>query len=235
LIASYGSAVLGSGIYDKGCPRFKTLDSVVLMPPAFTPKRLEKVAELLREPSFMDVKTDADLGGFRSSLPVVVGSMGSTHIASKAALEIARAAAKFGVVYGIGENVATVRGYSERLTKGHPSFKERLLAYLTNVDKAGGVIIQQSVEDAYDELWNKVYSDKDVEPYLEEGKIGFEIKIGQGAKPGLGGVIKIPRSQAERLRAKYKFDEAELRKKYITRYSVPGTFTAEILAGTIRL
>ncbi|MGC8582253.1 MAG: glutamate synthase-related protein [Thermoproteus sp.] len=234
LIASYGSAVLGSGIYDKGCPRFKTLDSVVLMPPAFTPKRLEKVAELLREPSFMDVKTDADLGGFRSSLPVVVGSMGSTHIASKTALEIARAAAKFGVVYGIGENVATVRGYSERLTKGHPSFKERLLAYLTNVDKAGGVIIQQSVEDAYDELWNKVYSDKDVEPYLEEGKIGFEIKIGQGAKPGLGGVIKIPRSQAERLRAKYKFDEAELRKKYITRYSVPGTFTAEILAGTIR-
>ncbi len=234
LIASYGSAVLGSGIYDKGCPRFKTLDSVVLMPPAFTPKRLEKVAELLREPSFMDVKTDADLGGFRSSLPVVVGSMGSTHIASKAALEIARAAAKFGIVYGIGENVATVRGYSERLTKGHPSFKERLLAYLTNVDKAGGVIIQQSVEDAYDELWNKVYSDKDVEPYLEEGKIGFEIKIGQGAKPGLGGVIKIPRSQAERLRAKYKFDEAELRKKYITRYSVPGTFTAEILAGTIR-
>ncbi|MGC9117715.1 MAG: glutamate synthase-related protein [Thermoproteus sp.] len=234
LIASYGSAVLGSGIYDKGCPRFKTLDSVVLMPPAFTPKRLEKVAELLREPSFMDVKTDADLGGFRSSLPVVVGSMGSTHIASKAALEIARAAAKFGIVYGIGENVATARGYSERLTKGHPSFKERLLAYLTNVDKAGGVIIQQSVEDAYDELWNKVYSDKDVEPYLEEGKIGFEIKIGQGAKPGLGGVIKIPRSQAERLRAKYKFDEAELRKKYITRYSVPGTFTAEILAGTIR-
>ncbi|AEA11777.1 ferredoxin-dependent glutamate synthase [Thermoproteus uzoniensis 768-20] len=234
LIASYGSAVLGSGIYDKGCPRFKTLDSVVLMPPAFTPKRLEKVAELLREPSFMDVKTDADLGGFRSSLPVVVGSMGSTHIASKTALEIARAAAKFGVVYGIGENVATVRGYSERLTKGHPSFKERLLTYLTNVDKAGGVIVQQSVEDAYDELWNKVYSDKDVEPYLEEGKIGFEIKIGQGAKPGLGGVIKIPRSQAERLRAKYKFDEAELRKKYITRYSVPGTFTAEILAGTIR-
>ncbi|KUO87412.1 MAG: glutamate synthase [Thermoproteus sp. JCHS_4] len=234
LIASYGSAVLGSSIYERGCPRFKTLNAVVLMPPAFTPRRLEKAAELLREPSFMDVKTDAVVGGFQSSLPVVVGSMGSTHIASKTALEIARAAARSGVVYGIGENVATVRGYSERLTRGHPSFKERLLAYLTNIDKKGGVFIQQSVEDAYDELWNRVYSDKDVEQYLEEGRIGFEIKIGQGAKPGLGGVIKVPRSQAERLRAKYKFDDAELKEKYITRYSVPGTFTAEILAGTIR-
>ncbi|MEM3326932.1 MAG: glutamate synthase-related protein, partial [Thermoproteus sp.] len=85
-----------------------------------------------------------------------------------------------------------------------------------------------------DELWNRVYSDKDVEAYIEEGKIGFEIKVGQGAKPGLGGVIKIPRDQVERLKAKYKFDESELGKKYVTRYSVPGTFTAEILAGTIR-
>ncbi len=47
------------------------------MPPAFTPGRLKKAAELLREPSFMDVKTDVEVGGFHSSLPVVVGSMGS--------------------------------------------------------------------------------------------------------------------------------------------------------------
>jgi hypothetical protein len=62
LIASYGSAVLSSSIYERGCPRFKTLNTVVLMPPAFTPRRLEKAAELLREPSFMDVKTDAVVG-----------------------------------------------------------------------------------------------------------------------------------------------------------------------------
>ena len=199
------------------------------MPPAFTPGRLKKAAELFREPSFMDVKTDVEVGGFPSSLPVVVGSMGSTHIASKTALAVARGAARAGLVYGIGENVSTVRGYSERLTRGHPTFKERLLTHLTNIDKKGGVLIQQSVEDAYDELWNKVYSDKDVEPHLEEGRIGFEIKIGQGAKPGLGSVVKIPKKQVERLRAKYKFDEGELGKKYVTRYSVPGTFTAEIL------
>jgi glutamate synthase domain-containing protein 2 len=234
LLASYGAAVLGAGIYERGCPRLKTLDAVVLVPPAFTPGRLKKAAELFREPSFMDVKTDVEVGGFPSSLPVVVGSMGSTHIASKTALAVARGAARAGLVYGIGENVSTVRGYSERLTRGHPTFKERLLTYLTNIDKKGGVLIQQSVEDAYDELWNRVYSDKDVEPHLEEGRIGFEIKIGQGAKPGLGGVVKIPKKQVERLRAKYKFDEGELGKKYVTRYSVPGTFTAEILRGAIR-
>jgi len=233
-LMSYGSAFLGSSIHERrGYPRFKTLDDVVLMPPAFTPKRLEKMSELLREPTFMDVELKCVLGGFETSMPVVVGSMGSTYMASKLSLRIARAAAKEGLIFGIGENVATVRGYMRRLTRGHPSFKERLMAYLTNVDKQGGVIIQQSVEDAYDELWNKVYSDKDVEPYLSEGLVGFEIKIGQGAKPGLGGVIKVPREEVLRLRAKYHVDE-DIDGKYVTRYSVPGTFTEEILRGAIR-
>ncbi len=194
------------------------------------------MAELLREPTFMDVNLESSLGGFKVSMPIVVGSMGSTAIASKFSLDIARAAAKAGIVMGIGENVATVRGYSRRYTRGHPSFKERLMAYLTNVDKYGGVIIQQNVEDAYDELWNKVYSDKDVEPYIEEGLVGFEIKMGQGAKPGLGGVIKIPREEAIRLKAKYHFeiDPERVRDKFITRYSVPGTYTEDILRGMIR-
>lgn len=42
-------------------------------------------------------------------------------------------------------------------------------------------------------------------------------------------MAKIPKKQVERLRAKYKFDEGELGKKYVTKYSVPGTFTTEIL------
>ncbi len=72
----------------------KTLDAAVLMPPAFTPGRLKKAAELLREPSFMDVKTDVGVGGFSSSLPVVVDSMGLTDTASKTTLAIARGAAR---------------------------------------------------------------------------------------------------------------------------------------------
>lgn len=38
-----------------------------------------------------------------------------------------------------------------------------------------------------------MYSD-DVEQFIDEGRVGFEIRIGQGAKPGLGGVIKILRN-----------------------------------------
>jgi isopentenyl diphosphate isomerase/L-lactate dehydrogenase-like FMN-dependent dehydrogenase len=67
-----------------------------LVSPAFTPGRLKKAAELFREPSFMDVKTDVEVGGFPSSSPVVVGSMGSTHIASETALAVARGAARAG-------------------------------------------------------------------------------------------------------------------------------------------
>jgi hypothetical protein len=234
LLMSYGAAFLGANTYERrGYPRFKTLDDLVLLPPAFTPRRLEKMSELLREPTFMDVRLECEIGGFKTSMPVVVGSMGSTSLASRLSLRIARAAAREGLIFGIGENVATVRGYSSRRSRGHPSFKDRLMTYLTNVDKYGGVIIQQSVEDAYDELWNKVYSDKDVEPYIDEGLVGFEIKIGQGAKPGLGGVIKIPREEVARLRSKYHID-GDLGEKYVTRYSVPGTFTEEILRGTIR-
>ncbi len=43
---------------------------------------------------------------------------------------------------GIGENVATVRGgYGARRSKLHPSFKERVMAYLGgNLDGRGGSI-----------------------------------------------------------------------------------------------
>ncbi|ABL78537.1 glutamate synthase-related protein [Thermofilum pendens] len=236
-LATYGAALLGATVHRKGYPRFLTMDDLVLTPPAFTPKRLEKMAELLREPVFTDVNLETSIGGLKSSMPLVVGTMGSTDIASRYSLVIARAAAKEGIPYGIGENVHTIRGYDRRLTRGHPSFKERVMAYLTNIDKYGGVIIQQNVEDAYDEHWNKVYSDKDLEPYLDEGRVAFEIKVGQGAKPGLGGVIKMRKEEAVKVKEKYHFleDPAEARTAWVERYSAPGTYTADILRGMIRL
>jgi hypothetical protein len=42
LLASYGAAVLGAGIYERRRPRFKTLDAAVLVSPAFTPGRLKR-------------------------------------------------------------------------------------------------------------------------------------------------------------------------------------------------
>ncbi len=233
-LRAYGSATFGARV---GRPRsyLPLMDEVlVLAPPAFTPERLELMAELFREPVYKDVRTEGTLGGFRVRLPLASASMGSTELASRYSIPLAVGSARAGVVYGIGENVATVRGYDRRLTRGHPSLIERALAYLENVrDGYGGIVIQQSAEDAYDELWNRVYSDKRLDPYIDEGLVGFEIKVGQGAKPGLGGVIRVPRRQAERMRRKYHLD-FEDGGRYAARYSVPATFTEDILRGMIR-
>jgi len=234
----YGKALLGAEVYEPGYPRFLTLDRLVLLPPAFTPRRLEKMSELLREPLYIDVDTEAVVGGFKLRLPVTVGSMGSTDVANRVGVELSVGAARAGIAMGIGENVATMRGYDRRRDPTQPSFKERLMAYLENVeDGYGGVVIQQSIEDAFDELWNHVYSDVDVEPYLEEGLIGFEIKVGQGAKPGLGGEVKVPRELALRLKDKYYLpeDPEKVVKDMYERHSAPGTFTESILASMIRL
>ena len=82
-LASYGAAILGTPINRRSYPRFLTIDDLVLVPPAFTPKRLEKMAELLREPVFTDVNLETNIGGLKSSMPLVVASMGSTDIASR--------------------------------------------------------------------------------------------------------------------------------------------------------
>ena len=234
LLGSYGSTAFGSPV--GGCRRPIPLmdDLLVLAPPAFTPRRLDMLAELFREPVYKDVEAGGLLGGFRVRLPLAAASMGSTEVASRYSLHVARGAAAAGVVYGIGENVATVRGYDRRLTRGHPSLLERALAYLEGVrDGVGGLVVQQSAEDAYDELWNRLYSDKRLDPYIDEGLVAFEIKVGQGAKPGLGGVIRVPRRQAERLKSKYHLD-FEPGGRWAVRYSVPATFTEDILRGMIR-
>lgn len=236
--SEFGNALLGAEIYEAGYPRFGTLSSVLLVPPLFTPLRLKKMNELLREPVFLDVETERSVGGFRSSMPLCVASMGSTDVYNKVSLEVARAAARAGIPMGIGENVATVWGFSRRNKPSQPCFMERAMAYLENLkDKYGGLLIQQSLEDAYNELWNNCYSNKDLSPYIEEGLIGFEIKLGQGAKPGLGGETMVQREDALRLVHKYHFEEdpGEEVKEMYSRHSAPGTFTREILRGMIRM
>src|SRR3989337_4427992 len=89
-----------------------------------------------------------------------------------------------------------------------PTFKQRLFASLDHVrEPLGGFVIQQSVEDAFDELWHKVYTDPDVEPFFRKGLVAFEVKLGQGAKPGLGGETKVSRDAAPSLKGKYYFPE----------------------------
>jgi hypothetical protein len=234
----FGKALLGAPIYRPAPTRHDTLDSILVVPPLYTPLRLKKMEELMREPVFSDVETECSFGGFHSTMPVVVPSMGSTPVWNKVSLMVARAAAEAGIPMGIGENVATVWGYSRRVKPSQPCFKERVMTYLENLKGPhGGVFIQQSVEDAYDELWNRVYSDPDITPYIDEGKVGFEIKLGQGAKPGLGGETFVDRETALRLGQKYAFDADphKVVKQVYERHSAPGTFTPEILRSMIRL
>lgn len=235
--ATYGTALLGAEVWAP-TTRFYSLDSLVLLPPIFTPLRLAKMEELAREPLYSDVDTSAEVGDFRTLLPITVASMGSTDVVNRLGLLLAEGAAKAGLIMGLGENVATVWGYDRRIDHRQPCFKERALTYLANLPAGmGGLLVQQSVEDAYDELWNRVYSDPELTPYVEKGLLGFEVKLGQGAKPGLGGEIQVNRDHALRLKQKFYFPvdpEVVVQDEY-GRYSAPGTYTPEILRSMIRL
>jgi len=233
----YGRALLGADISLKQATRFSTLDELVLLPPIFTPKRLEKMTDLGREPYFSDVDLETNIGGFRSRLPLTLASMGSTEVAHSQSPHLGKGAAEAGIPMGLGENIATVWGYATRQKASMPTFKQRLFAYLDHLHGPhGGVVIQQSVEDAFDELWNKVYTDPDVEPFVRKGLVAFEVKLGQGAKPGLGGETKVSREVARELKGKYYFpdDPDKVDQDLYERHSAPGTFTEEILRGQLR-
>ncbi len=233
----YGRALLGADIGVKQATRFSTLDQLVLLPPIFTPKRLEKLTELGREPFFSDVDLETTIGGFHSKLPLTMASMGSTEVAHRASPELGKGAAQAGIPIGLGENIATVWGYAKRAKASMPSFKQRLFAYLDALQgRDGGVVIQQSVEDAFDELWNKVYTDPDVEPFVQKGLVAFEVKLGQGAKPGLGGETKVSREVARSLKGKYYFpeDPDSVERDLYERHSAPGTYTEDILRAQLR-
>src|SRR5260221_14591513 len=73
-------------------------------------------------------------------------------------------------------------------------------------DGYGGVIVQQSTEDADAEVWNNVYSDPNTQSLLESGRLAFELKVGQGAKPGLGGMTVLDTATAQRLAEVFTMD-----------------------------
>lgn len=211
-------------------------DDIAIAPPLFTPKRYEKMLDLGREPYYTDVDLGVDVGGFPSRLPLYASAMGSTDIASRTSLAIAAAAATAGVPLVMGENVTTVRGYDKPATTDHPSLKERAAAYTEALDDGvGGLVIQQSVEDADAELWNQVYSDPDFEPLLSTGRLGFELKCGQGAKPGLGGLTLVRGEDADRLGKHFLVEEDDVGGGLRMRHSAPGTYSEEILRQQVRL
>ncbi|PXX71317.1 glutamate synthase (NADPH) GltB2 subunit [Nocardia tenerifensis] len=236
--AHYGSTLFGQGPATPETPAADAIDQARLVPPVFVPLRAERMFDLGREPLTGDVDLSTTIGGLRSTLPIYVSAFGSTAVADgDLGVAVAAQAGAAGVPMVIGENIVPVSGYGRMADEQQSSLLRRLTEYSKRApDELGGVIVQQSTEDADAEVWNLVYSDPASEQLLNSGRLAFELKVGQGAKPGLGGMTLIPRDRAARLSMQYDildiYDPAQAQ---VLRSATPGTFTKEILRQQIRL
>ncbi|WP_331445222.1 glutamate synthase-related protein [Streptomyces xanthochromogenes] len=236
--SGYGSGLLGAGPAPYVPAPDDDLERIRIVPPVFMPERLKKLIDLGREPLYSDVDLETVIGGFTSRLPLYVSAFGSTQVASHDLGEAAgRQAAQLGVPLVIGENVVPVNGYRSAGDAGVTPLLGRIAAYAEAADEMfGGVAVQQSTEDADAEVWNLVYSDPVSEPMLATGRLAFELKVGQGAKPGLGGLTVLGRDTASRVAEQYATDEVfGADSDRVLRVSSPGTFTEEILRQQVRL
>ncbi|MEW1569519.1 glutamate synthase-related protein [Streptomyces sp. NPDC093509] len=227
---SYGTAVFG-GTREPG----DEIDALRLAPPVFMPGRLAKLIDLGREPLYSDVRLTTALGGFDAPVPVYVSALGSTRVAGTS-LALSRQAGRLGIPMVIGENVAPMNGFRSSGDDHRKGLLERILAYCEELpDGVGGVCVQQSTEDADSEVWNQVYSDPAVSGLLTTGRLGFEMKVGQGAKPGLGGLTMISEAAAADLDGQYAVERLAPDGGAVLRCSSPGTFTDEIFRRQIQL
>jgi hypothetical protein len=236
-VRAYGRSAFGAASpAGSGTGDSDLFDQVRLVPPVFMMSRLQKLLDLGREPVFDDVSLETDIGRFASRLPVFLSAFGSTELGS-AGLGVAasRQAGKLGIPVIIGENVVPVKGYDRDSGETGSALLTRVHAYLEELPSGvGGVVIQQSTEDADAEVWNLVYSDPSLEPLVASGRLGLELKVGQGAKPGLGGMTVVDSGAAARL-DQYTLSDVFGDPAVRLRSSSPGTFTDEIMRQQIRL
>ena len=232
----YGCALFGADPAVAPGATADPLDVLRLVPPVFVPGRLAKLVELAREPVYQDVELDTLIGGFRSTQPLYLSAFGSTRAASvDLGLAASRQAGRLGIPMVIGENVMPVNGYGRLSGDAGRSLLGRITAYAARLPAGrGGVVVQQSTEDADAEVWNLVYSDPNVQALLESGRLAFELKVGQGAKPGLGGMTLVDQAAAARLGDAFTMDPL-FGGGTVLRCASPGTFTEEILRQQIRL
>jgi methylamine---glutamate N-methyltransferase subunit C len=234
-VAGYGHTLYGP---PTGSGGYKDpLQELRIVPPALMPRRLEKLVALGREPLHTDVALGVSIGGFASPLPIFLPAFGSSQaVGPDLATSLASQAGRLGIPMVIGENVVPVHGYGHSDASGQRSLLRRLEAYVESMDEdAGGIVVQQSTEDADAEVWNLLYSEAVTAPLLAGGRLAFELKIGQGAKPGLGGMTVLDGDGAQRLEGQYAIDElSTVGPPRHLRYSSPGTVTAEILGHQIR-
>ena len=158
---------------------------------------------------FRDVDTKTILGGFKSSIPVSVAAMGSTKVAYNVNKLVIKGTAEFGIPYVLGENIWN--------TYGKEAIKERVELYKEHQKNGfGGFLIQGNYLETKQGIYD-LAKELDVD--------GIEIKIGQGAKQGLGGEIKFyEQSEAEKYRKLgYYVIEREINgEKHYERHVPPG-------------
>jgi len=235
-IAGYGHSLFGAvpGVEPAG----DELDLARIVPPVFVPRRLEKLFDLGREPLYGDVDLTSGIGGFAAPVPVFLCAFGSTQVAdSGLGLAASGQAGRLGIPMVIGENVVPMHGYGRSGDGPAHGLLGRIRAYADAApDGLGGVVVQQSTEDADAEVWNLVYSDPSATALVDSGRLAFELKVGQGAKPGLGGMTVLSRAAAVAVSEQYTVDEAfGPDAATVLRSSSPGTFTGEILRQQIHL
>ncbi|MDX3854828.1 glutamate synthase-related protein [Streptomyces sp. AK02-01A] len=236
-VAAYGTELFGADVPGPGHGYGDELDRARIVPPVFMPRRLEKLIALGREPLDDDVDLRTVIGGFRSTLPVFLSAFGSTRAGSgDLGIAASRQAGRLGVPMVIGENMVPVHGYRKGSGRAAPAMLARIHAYLDESPAGlGGVTVQQSTEDADSEVWNLVYSDPATRPLLESGRLAFELKIGQGAKPGLGGMTVMERAEGLRLANRFSVREVfGADSGSVLRCASPGTFTEEIVRQQVR-
>ncbi|MFJ4868335.1 glutamate synthase-related protein [Streptomyces sp. NPDC088757] len=233
--AAYGTRLFGPSEAVSGSG--DALDRARVAPPVFMPERLEKLIDLAREPEFTDVDLTTRTGGFTARLPLYLSAFGSTRAGSgDLAVHASRQAARLGIPMVIGENMIPVHGYRRAGDATRSALLARVEAYLDAApDGTGGIVVQQSTEDADSEVWNLLYSDPGTRPLLETGRLAFELKTGQGAKPGLGGMTVVDRAEAEQLARRFTVREVfGPEDGRLLRCATPGTFTDEILRQQLR-
>ncbi|MFD4440996.1 glutamate synthase-related protein [Nocardia sp. NPDC058519] len=230
----------GSALFGELAPVAATdaLDRARLVPPIFVPKRMAALIELGREPLPGDVDLTTVIGGLNATAPIYISAFGSTAAASgDLGIAVAAQAAAAGIPMVIGENIVPVSGYGRVIDEEASSLLSRIAEYAASVpDGFGGVVVQQSTEDADAEVWNLVYSDPTAAALSATGRLAFELKVGQGAKPGLGGMTMVSREQAAHLAAQYDLvDIYGGAQTPVLRCGTPGTFDEEILRRQIML
>ncbi len=122
---------------------------------------------------FKKVKVKGKLGGFDVKAPISVAAMGSTIVAHTHGAVLAEGAAKAGIPLVIGENVVA--------TYGKEGLIGRMKPFLDAYDGKGAIIVQCQDHDESIGV-GKIAKDNGVH--------ALEVKVGQGAKQGLGGEIK---------------------------------------------